>query len=648
MKQLIKITTILLSVLAANSLYAACFDEPKGAHPYFSIRSQSTDSARDIVGLTHKIHLNDYDDCWYGVFSATGQYTRSFRSDRIAQCLFGSDLVCENSDPVINVTGSRVANRDFEHDWLADYFGLPTDFESKLRFRPRVDNVIVDLDLFVGFERWCENLFFRFNLPIVYTRWDLNFNEEIIERGLNGYDEGYFAPTGTADSPNPIPRENLLNSAREFFCEGQTPDLNPFTAGPDASRVTFKPLESSAFSCCQNICDCYESGVLKLARVSDIQMALGWNFQHDENHHLGLMIRASAPAGRNPRGCFLFEPMIGNGGHWEVGAGLTSHYTIWQDECEDKSLGVYFDANLMHLFKARQRRSFDLCNRPNSRYMLAQRVEKPVIGLGGGDDCANAVAAEAQFQNVFTPIANLTTIDVNVSSRLQADLTVLLNYTRCNLSFDIGYNFWARSCETIRLRCDCPTPLESGNVWAVKGDSYVYGCDQSITFGNPSVALSATQHCADIHSGKNFTKGVAVADAERNPNIDNPELACNNQNSVFVNCGSQSQQRTSIQPIRLSNDDIDLQSARTRGMSHKLFANLSYTLEDRCNWTPYIGVGIKGEWSPLKKCEENECPISSTSRCDTDCSPCVKVCRDCAICNLSEWGIWVKGGLSFN
>ncbi len=651
MKQLIKIT-ILSSVLAASSMYASCFDEAKTAHPYFSIRSQSTDSARDLVGLTHKIHLNDYEGCWYGVLSATGEYTRSFRSERIARCLFGPDLVCGCPDAVINVTGSRVADRDFDHDWLADYFGLPTDFRSKLKFSPKVDNVIVDLDLFIGFSRWCENLFFRVNVPVVYTRWDLNFCEEIVESGINSYDEGYFAPTSTdsiGDGANNIPRENLLNNAKEFFCEGKTPNLNTTIAsGQGSPKVAFKPLEYSKFSCCRNDCECYESGELKLARVSDIQLALGWDFYHDEKYHLGVMARAAAPSGRKPRGCFLFEPIVGNGGHWEVGAGLTSHYTLWESDCEDRSIGFYFDANLMHLFKARQRRSFDLCNRPNSRYMLAERMKKPVDTLAGGDSCPNAVPADAQFQNVFTPIANLTTFDVNVSSRLQADITGLLNFTRCNWSVDVGYNFWARTCETIRLRCDCPTPLESGDMWAVKGDSYVYACQQQTTGAGPTIALSATQQCANIHGGKNFTKGTSVTDAERNPGVDNPEDACSDGSIVTVNCEAGSQQRTSIQPKHLSNDDIDLRSARTRGMSHKIFGYLGYNGNDCGCWTPYFGVGLKGEWSPLTKCREDVCSIKATSECDTTCSPCTKVCQKCPVCNLSEWGIWFKGGVSFN
>jgi len=66
-------------------------------------------------------------------------------------------------------------------------------------------------------------------------------------------------------------------------------------------------------------------------------MQLGYNFLLCPDAHIGVSFYAAAPTGNRPLGAFLFEPIIGNGKHWEVGAGLTSHTNIWKSEDESYS-----------------------------------------------------------------------------------------------------------------------------------------------------------------------------------------------------------------------------------------------------------------------------------------------------------------------
>ncbi len=643
------LSTFLLS-FALNADDSCC---RPGATPYFSIRSQGLDTARGLVGLTHFINLDR--DCFYGTVSVTPEYTRSFRSSDIVKCLFGCDIGTKDC-PTLHITGSRVPNRG-ACDWLADYFGLPTDFESVVRFEPKVQNFIADFDLYLGLENWVHGLYFRIHAPAVRTRWKLGFCESVQNAGSNGYDAGYFNISG-------VDRTDLLNSFTEFITGVGAPRIQD-----QGSPVRFDTLSASRFSC-----DTLTSGGL-----ADLRFALGWNFYQNCNSHLGLNLQFAAPTGTRPDACHVFEPIVGNGHHWEFGGGLSAHWVLWESDCNDRELGIYFEGQFTHLFKARQRRSFDLCNGPNSRYMLAEKLTSDVQGgLAGVNANGIMIPAEAQFDRFVQPVANLTTFDVNVSAGFQTDLTFMLNYTCCDWQWDIGYNFWHRSCEKIKFRKDCCLPFKE-NEWAVKGDSHVYGFAFG-EFSSNSVALSATQHCASVNSGKNFVPGVSIDVARGNPNVDNALTGT----STFGPLSSVSPfdstltSSTSIQPVFINTCNVDLKGAETKGTSHKIFTNFSHTWSDHC-WVPYLGVGAKAEFASHRSekgsCDETSCcptfcgpaTASSVDSCDDQCSTdlscsgcsiqscesscsvnssCCKVkCRPCA---LSEWGIWVKGGFSFD
>lgn len=607
----------------------------KGVTPFFYIRSQSEDAARDLVGWTHLINLYDMDRV-YGVIGFTPEYTRSFKSEHIAQTLFGTDLLtssefgCDLCDSdtgsgFIKVSGSLVPDRGC-NDWLADYFCLPTDYQSILTFEPRITNLMVDLSFYLGLDEWVNGLYLRFHAPIVHTRWDLNFCEKVIDRGSNAYLPGYFNESTTG-----VDRAQLVESATDFLTGCATPNLG--------NLVTVECLRNSRL---------YRRTRNKTT-LSDLQGALGWNFAQSDDYHIGLNLRGAAPTGNRPTGEFLFEPIVGNGHHWELGFGFTSHYTFWRSKNNQQSCGMYFDFNLTHMFSARQRRSFDLINRPNSRYALASMLGVPVTNLFANTDpgdVSNSVAPLAQFQNVYTTVANLTTFDVESRIAAQFDLVLLFNYTHGGWGWDMGYNFWTRSCEKLRFTCSCPAPLDGNRTWALKGDSFVYGF-AATTIGaitaNQPIALSATQDTSTIHNGTNnfvgpdpLNGGIDGIQPTRNPGVDNSKyarfLGDNTPGADINDLVTGLQTKTSQDPIFLANSDIDLFSARTKGLAHKFFTHISYAWGPQwCEWIPYIGAGAKVELAQY------------TNPCALKCDSCQ--CQQTAI---SEWGIWFKGGVSFN
>lgn len=568
--------------------------------------SPSVNAARELAGWENQVNILDT-DATHGSFAITPEITLAFRPERVAQCFFG-DAILE-CDSTFTLSGSQSPNRIDAH-WLADYFGLPTDFESCVYVRPKVSQALLDLDLHVGFHKYVPGLYFRIHAPIVYTNWDLRLCETLITTGSNAHDPGYFNATG-------IPRIQLVDNFTSFISG---------TDAPKASGLTFHKLEHAKMNCQAE----------HLTKLSDIQIAIGYNILQKKRYHLGGTIRFSIPTGNSPTGQFLFEPIVGNSHHWELGGGLSTHIIVWENEDTQEHAGLYFDMNITHMFTSDQQRSFDLCGSHNSRYMLAQKMSNTIQDSLRGIVDGERIEPTAQYNLEVTTVANLTTIPVEVSASVQADLALMVGYQKEQNSWGFGYGFWGRSCETITL---CPLiPFETAS-WALKGDTQLFGFADNIL--NTPVPLSATQSKATVNRGKNFPQtGAAtvaqIAEGKKNPNIDNPAPAVADADgdtvfeSLHTTPGGTDQINTSIQPVILSRDDIDINSARTRGRSHKIFSHFNHIIKLQ-NSTPYIGFGAEVEFGQSAFCER------AVSAGDP---PCVNTA-------LSFWGVWLKGGVAF-
>lgn len=616
---------------------------------YYYVRSQASNSALELAGWTHEVNLFNDGSCEnYHTNAITFEYMQSFNTNGITRSLLGDDCLQNTSCPSFKVTGSRVANRGAT-DWLADYLGLPTDFESTITLKPKIQNYLVDFNGYYGLDAVHKGLYFRVHAPVVHTQWNLNYQETVDVVGTAPYIAGYF--TDQSD-----PRNQLNDDFYSYMTNADTPNLGSTLLTPTnlVDTISIAPL---AYSRWAGACQRKEKTAL-----AEITMALGYNFWQCDNYHAGFNIRGALPTGNRPKGDYLFEPIVGNSHHWELGAGFTGHYTFWNGCTNDRSMGIYLDANLTHLFADRQVRVFDLKNGCNSRYMLASRLGEPVDPLFTAGSAGQNPSAEFQF--AYSPVANLTRSFVDVSIGVQADITLLFNYTHCNWSLDCGYNLWARSKENIKFETcgPCKNPLINNQRWVLKGDAQMVGFLPGEAF-----PLSASQSKATIHQGTNHyagpntdptsnaQAGINGVRPERNPGVDNAQLAFNNSTALSWSTTSftlADQINTSLDPIFISPNDIDIAGAETKGVSNKLFIYLGYTGEnyDAC-YIPYLGVGTSAEWGSNR----NSCNSNSNNNCDDFSSnadtTATILCNDnrsTPKCAVSQWSVWFKAGISFN
>ncbi len=592
--------------------------EPQTVRDRFFSKQQSQQVAiktKNSVELTR--------EGWYGSLSMMPEYTRTFNGDDISQCLFGSD-VCNGT---ILVQGSDVADRN-DRAWLADYLYLSPDFNGQFSINPVIQNFLIDFDFYWGMDKVVQGLYFRMYGPLVWTKWSTNFCESTPQDpGTSGYEEGYF-------TPNALP-QSALNQSIQSYMTGNAP--------ADVDDITFYGLQFS------KIINCNESKV----GFADLRMELGWNFIEDDYHHLAINLQAACPTGNMRKACFVLEPVVGNGNHWELGAGFNTHYTFWRNELKERSAHLYLDLNMTHIFEAYEQRTFDLSDSPNSRYMLAERIQGPVEDGLTAQATSSPLALmstppSAQFKKIYSPVANLTTAQPKVSNAVQVDFVALINFTSRNVSLDVGYNLWARTCDNITNARRCSSSLsifneENERVWALKGDAHMFGYATAAAGGlvlDQAIALSATQSVATIHQGTNV---LVPGNRALNLGVDTAEFAYAGTTNQELNyarglpAAEANHIKTSNVPEFINYENINQQT--TRGLSNTFFAHLSYTWKDVARVEPYLGGGFMVEVG------SNKANIVTPKAVETSF---IDVCDDeCITCSLSQWGVWIKTGFIF-
>ncbi len=267
--------------------------------------------------------------------------------------------------------------------------------------------------------------------------------------------------------------------------------------------------------------------------------------------------------------------------------------------------------------------------------MLAAQVDSTITDNLSGTVDGNPTQPSFQFNNEYTSVANLTTLDVNTNVNVQVDMVLMLTYAKERFSWNMGYGFWAQSCENIEPLCNAPCTFTQ-STWTLKGNAQAFGfmgADDLPLHAHDPVALSFSEQEATVHSGTNLPPGTTdFVAGEKNPHIDNPAPATAGNNNTRLLYApnvpniADNQINTSVDPILLTPDMIDLASTQSRDVAQKLFMHLHYTITSCEYIIPHFGFGAEVDFGrsagfpPPKEC--------------------------CKYINgaLSYWGVWVKVG----
>lgn len=520
---------LLCTALFFNTgIFADCFQILRGKS-FLQPRSVGTDAARELVGLKQYINRYIPDGRLYGVIDVTPGYEQSFRPNRIAEYFFGCDT--------ITISGSQVATRD-TNQILADYFGLSPTFLSNIHLKPKLKNTFVDFDVYLGWECF----YLRIHAPVNSAQSHIKIEEFVNNDGSDTPFPPLYMDVGAVTEP--------VKSFSEAIRGG-------FTFGDMTEPLNFGKISACSIS---------------KTTVADVHIALGWNFINREIGHAGFDFLLVVPTGNRPTGEFLFEPIVGNGHHWEAGLGFTGHLIVWEYGAE-RSIAIYTIFNMTHLFNARQKRSFDLCeNGFASRYILTKEFDE-----------------NHNYNGTIIPLINRTTLDCKVKTGFQLDFVVMAGYTGSCFDWDLGYNGWMRTKESI-----CITGGIPANMLGLKGLQNV----------NTTAGVSnATQSRATINGN----------------NICDPQAGLLINQAFLADIDS---------PVFITQQEINRKSAANpRTFTHKIFGGIDYHHDVCWAWwrTYFIGIGASAEFESLNP----RLVIKANKN------------------SISQWSMWLKTGLAF-
>lgn len=329
---------------------------------------------------------------------------------------------------------------------------------------------------------------------------------------------------------------NLICIDEKITNNGGGINTNVATGGsPDAVPNMVAAFAQNAW----NFGKIISGAFLKKTGVADIELKFGRQWLWQDCCNMASYIGVLIPTGNAPCGQFVFEPVVGHGKHAGIIWGGEGTMDMWADCDHAKSVSIGVAAQMQYLFKRKQVRSFDLKNKPWSRY---QDVYANVDQATEAANTANSTLS--------TPGINVFTQCVNVTPGLQVNATTALIINADNgFEGEVGYNFYGHHQECVSL-----------------AQPWVLG-----------PALKAKVGAGETNPVRNITPSAKLNILALNNAA--PPPAANYNLSLIQEA------------------DLDLQSAaHPYYFSHTVHANVGHRWDDQC-YPTYLGAGGSYEFA---------------------------------------------------
>jgi len=185
---------------------------------------------------------------------------------------------------------------------------------------------------------------------------------------------------------------------------------------------------------------------MKKTGLADIEFKVGYEWLQHEPAHMETYIGIIIPTGNKQNGEYVFEPIIGRGKHVGAMFGSSLGIGIWENKGGDKTIRFELANHSEYLFRNTQIRSFDLKNKPWSRY----------IDMYANEEQAQEASTQANplyGKNLATPGINILTQQVKVTPGLAHNINSAFVFSVRTFEGEVGYNFFAKRAECVKLAC---------------------------------------------------------------------------------------------------------------------------------------------------------------------------------------------------
>ena len=400
---------LMLSVvlpIVAKSRLDSCDCEITG-RSYMSVRPNFQSSSPEMVSGFRSDRMHAREDGWGGTVQFVlfgGKSTKRDDTKRFFTPFCKTELITDNSE-------------DFtiERDLFTNHFNIfypdGVNFRSQISFDPEQSAIGLGIHYRQAFwqnEEKGRALWFSVSSPIMRVKNNMNLKEVILEGADAEINED-------ADVESTV-QANMTEALQQ-------------------QEWQFGKIDSKSRS---------------ETKLADIEVKLGYEWLQQDPYHLESYVGVLIPTGTIYDGKFLFDAVVGNGRHAAVMFGSAGGFRIWSREEEDRSLRIEYATHSEYLFQKTQTRSFDLKGKPWSRYMEVYRDKEQAQEA--------AALAGKQGQNLATPGINVFTQKVDVRPGFQLNVNTAFVYTSNAFQGEVGYNFFARRAECIKLN----TPWQEG------------------------------------------------------------------------------------------------------------------------------------------------------------------------------------------
>ncbi len=293
----------------------------------------------------------------------------------------GTNSFVVGSAADFNAGNADIVGTDLIHDYVNETLA------GTVAFSPKQETWGVRFDYFQSFGHPFGGLFFKASMPVVYVKNNVDMgvansvNAEIGGEAFSLAD--FFAGNVEVDS------DMDLNSL-------QSPLTHAKIAG-----------DESKFG------------------VADINLALGYKIHETKTDHIYLSAQIIVPTGPRPHGEFLFQPVLGNGKHFGLGARLDGAVELWKNK--NAAVRVLLDADYRYLFESSEDRTIGVKDLNLAHYYMAGKL--------------------GQEEAPLFPAANILTQSIRVKPGSQFDLLADLSFKSGGFIIDLGYNFFYKDEE---------------------------------------------------------------------------------------------------------------------------------------------------------------------------------------------------------
>lgn len=363
-------------------------------------------------------------------------------------------------------------------------------FTSDICFQPQRSIGGVGFTYRQGFARRDDGrgFFFEMSFPLEHVKTSMNLGETILVDG-NGALECAEIGGGSTTPPQ---------IAADFL------------SCPLASAVG---LNGTAYAPVGSVCEAFRQPAWAFGRidnscnqnsktgVGDVDLLLGYDIVHTEHCYMSSYGGILAPTGTRPNGILLFEPIIGHNKHTTIRYGGSFGVELWQHSTKERAIWFDFQSEFFFHLNNTQVRSFDVKNKPWSRYMQVYNSFEQ--------------AQEAFVTNnayLHTPGINVFTQQVTVNAGTARTYQSAFIFNNKGFQGELGYTFFARPAECVELNCVFPEGV------AFKSLSAAGRVNDVQTIGSTFNSINDIPVFADLDTGAQVYQENTITDADLDMN----------------------------------------------------------------------------------------------------------------------------------